>query len=141
MRTVLRILLIILLVVGLAAFFLGYRWGDRGVTTEPGEATGTTGPAVDIDEARKRSGDFGERVAVGANEAQRRAADAALTSKIKAKMALDDSVSASRIDVDTIHGAVTLTGSVGSTAERERALQLARETDGVTSVTDQLSIE
>ncbi|MBI3050425.1 MAG: BON domain-containing protein [Acidobacteria bacterium] len=55
-------------------------------------------------------------------------------------MALDDLVRARNIDVDTSDGVVTLRGSVESAAERERAVQLARETDGVTSVTDQLTV-
>jgi osmotically-inducible protein OsmY len=35
---------------------------------------------------------------------------------------------------------VTLSGSVNSTAERDRAIQLARETAGVTRVHDRLQI-
>ena len=64
----------------------------------------------------------------------------ALTAKIKAKMALDDRVKAAKIDVDTAGSVVTLSGRVGSEAERARAVQLARETDGVTSVVDELTI-
>jgi osmotically-inducible protein OsmY len=55
-------------------------------------------------------------------------------------MALDDIIEAADIDVDTVDGVVTLNGSVGSPAERERAVQLARETDGVTRVVDLLTI-
>jgi osmotically-inducible protein OsmY len=47
-------------------------------------------------------------------------------------------VKALAIDVTTEDGHVTLTGSVRSAAERERALALARETAGVKSVRDQL---
>jgi osmotically-inducible protein OsmY len=35
---------------------------------------------------------------------------------------------------------VTLRGSVASGRERQRALQLARETEGVTSVVDRLEV-
>lgn len=140
MRTLLRVLLVILLVVGLAAFFVGYRWGDRGAATQPGETTGTGGQVVDTDAARETGAQIGERVATGANQAQRMATDAGLTAKIKAKMALDDTIEAARIDVDTANGVVTLSGSVRSETERQRALQLARETAGVTSVNDRLSV-
>lgn len=140
MRTLLRVLLVIVLVAGIAAFLVGYRWGDRGITSEPGETAGTGGRAVDVDSARDTGAQLGERVATGANEAQRVAIDAGLTAKIKAKMALDDAIEAARLDVDTAHGVVTLSGSVRSEAERQRALQLARETDGVTSVTDRLTV-
>ena len=67
-------------------------------------------------------------------------AAAASTSKIKAKMALDDLVKAADIDVDTDGSVVTLTGDVGSAEERRRALRIARETDGVTKVVDHLRV-
>lgn len=61
-----------------------------------------------------------------------------LTAKIKSKMALDDLVKARTINVDTTGSVVTLTGTVESNQERERAVRLARETAGVTSVVDKL---
>jgi hyperosmotically inducible periplasmic protein len=64
--------------------------------------------------------------------------DAAITAKIKAKMALDDSVRALSVDVSTTGTTVTLSGTVRSTAERDRAVALARETQGVTRVVDHL---
>jgi osmotically-inducible protein OsmY len=67
--------------------------------------------------------------------------DGSITAKIKAKMALDDSVKALDIDVDTRGGTVTVSGIVASTAQRDRALQLARETEGVTQVVDKLQIK
>jgi osmotically-inducible protein OsmY len=36
---------------------------------------------------------------------------------------------------------VTLTGTVETNDERERALRLARETDGVTNVVDKLQVQ
>jgi osmotically-inducible protein OsmY len=50
-------------------------------------------------------------------------------------------VKALNIDVDTDGSIVTLTGRVKSAAERERAMRLARETDGVSSVVDRLAVE
>ncbi|MBI4263839.1 MAG: BON domain-containing protein [Acidobacteria bacterium] len=127
LRTVFRTVLLIIIVVAIAAFFIGYRRADRG-RPEP-DATGTSGRAIDIDAARDAGAAIGEQVAAGADRAQRLAASAALTAKIKSKMALDDAIEAARIDVDTTDGVVTLTGTVRSHAERERALRLARETD------------
>ena len=66
--------------------------------------------------------------------------EASLTGKIKAKMALDDSVKARTIDVTTSGSTVTLTGSINSAEERERAVSLARETDGITAVVDRLEL-
>jgi hyperosmotically inducible protein len=140
LRALFKLLLIVVILVGLGAFFLGYRWGDRDA--DPDRAIGTTGvqPRVDTSRAREAGAQIGEKVAVGANEAQRAVGNAGLTAKIKAKMALDDSIKAAAIDVDTDGSVVTLTGTVRSEAERTRALQLARETDGVTHVVDRLSV-
>ena len=64
--------------------------------------------------------------------------DAAITAKIKAKMALDDSVKVLSVDVSTTGTTVTLSGTVRSQAERDRSVALARETNGVTRVVDHL---
>jgi hyperosmotically inducible periplasmic protein len=139
LRALFRLILVVVILVGLAAFFLGYRWGDRDAVDEP--AVGTSGAAeVDTSRARATGAKIGEKVAVGASEAQRAVSNAGLTTKIKAKMALDDTIEAASIDIDTEGTVVTLSGTVRSEAERTRALQLARETEGVTQVIDQLRV-
>jgi osmotically-inducible protein OsmY len=140
LRALVRAILVIVVLVGVAAFFLGYRWSHRDV--EPDRPIGTTGraPTVDTTKARETGAEVGEKVAEGANKAQRAMADASLTTKIKAKMALDDLVKAAAIDVDTNGTTVTLSGTVRSEAEKTRALQLARETEGVTQVVDNLRL-
>ena len=139
-RTLLRTLLIVVIVVGVASFVIGYRWGVPD-TVEPAvdRPVGTSG-AIDTSDARDAGAKVGEKVAVGVNEAQRHTANAALTAKIKSKMALDDLVDAADIDVDTTDGVVTLTGRVNSAEERSRAVSLARQTEGVRNVVDNLSI-
>ncbi|HMJ87950.1 MAG TPA: BON domain-containing protein [Vicinamibacterales bacterium] len=67
--------------------------------------------------------------------------DAEISSKIKAKMVLDDYVKARSISVNTKDGTVTLRGVVRSVDEHERALTLARDTVGVTQVVDELRVE
>jgi len=62
--------------------------------------------------------------------------DAEISSKIKAKMVLDDYVKARSINVNTKNGTVTLRGVVRSVDEHDRALTLARDTVGVTQVVD-----
>lgn len=138
-RALLRLVLIIVVLVALGAFFIGYRWGDRDV--ESG-AVGTAGATDEVnpDRARQAGAEVGEKVAEGANKAQRAMSDASLTTKIKAKMTLDDTIEAFDIDVDTNGSTVTLSGTVDTEAQRNRALQLARETDGVTSVIDRLRV-
>jgi hypothetical protein len=138
------LVILVVLLAAAAAFLLGYRLsgpdGDGTVGVEG--PVGTTGarPEVDTSKARETGAEIGEAVAAGANKAQRALADGSLTAKIKSKMTLDDTIEASRIDVDTVAGVVTLSGVVRSEAERQRALQLARETHGVRSVTDRLVI-
>lgn len=138
-RTLLRAVLVIAIVAAVAAFFFGYRMANRDVP-ETESAVGTAGRAVDVGTARQAGADVAEQVAVGANKAQRFASNAALMAKIKSKIALDDTMDASSINVDTSKGVVTLKGHVESVSQRERALQLARETEGVTSVVDELTI-
>ena len=45
-----------------------------------------------------------------------------------------------RIDVDTDNGMVTLNGNVASRAEADRAMMIARNTDGVKGVHDNLKV-
>jgi osmotically-inducible protein OsmY len=138
LRALLRLVLIVVVLVALGAFFVGYRWGDQ----DTDGAVGTAGVTDEVnpDRARQAGAEVGEKVAEGANKASRAMADASLTTKIKAKMALDDTIEALDIDVDTNGTTVTLSGTVETEAQRRRALQLARETDGVTSVIDRLRV-
>lgn len=66
--------------------------------------------------------------------------DSGVTTKIKASYAQDDLVKAHEINVTTREGVVTLTGEVPSMEARQQAVRLARETEGVTDVIDQLSV-
>jgi hyperosmotically inducible protein len=140
-RGLLRFALLVIVLAAAVAFFMGYRFAGHPdqAAARPVATTGTA-PEVDTARARATGAKIGEKVAVGANQAEHALENGALTAKIKAKMALDDSVKALDINVDTADGVVTLTGTVHSEAERTRALQLARETAGVTSVTDRLTV-
>jgi hyperosmotically inducible protein len=135
-RALLRLVLIVVILAAAAAFFFGYRLGDDGVETPLSASI----PTVDSEKARETGAAIGEKVATGAARAEQAVSEGSLTTKIKAKMALDDTVKALSIDVDTNGSVVTLTGSVNSEAERNKAVQLARETDGVTQVHDRLVI-
>jgi len=68
------------------------------------------------------------------------ASDPGITTAVKTKLAADDTVKAYQINVDTQGGVVTLTGTVPSAAARDKALELARGTDGVTRVEDRLTV-
>jgi BON domain len=136
-RIMLRLVLVVIVIVGLA-FLLG-RWssGSKIVPDSPVHAAGP----VDTSKAREAGAKVGEATAKAANQAAEALANGAITAKIKSKMVLDDLVKARNIDVDTNGSVVTLTGVVGSEAERQRALQLAKQTEGVTSVIDHLRVQ
>jgi hyperosmotically inducible protein len=134
----LKLVVVVVLLVAVVAFFYGYRIGGNGV--EAPVSAQPAAPQIDAQKARDAGARIGETVATGAAKAEQALNDGALTAKIKSKMALDDTVKALSIDVDTVSGVVTLTGVVHSPAERDKAVQLARETAGVTSVTDRLVI-
>ena len=67
--------------------------------------------------------------------------DAEITTVVKTKLLADKTVGGLKIDVDTDHGVVTLTGPVKSTEERTEALKLARQTKGVKKVVNKLTLE
>src|SRR5688500_5925930 len=146
-RVLFKTALILIVVVAAAAFLLGY-WGSGRVLPvgEPRDGVGPTGtpkieaPKIDTERAREVGAEVGERTAAAANQARRAITEGSLTGKIKAKMALDDSIKALDIDVDTNGSIVTVSGVVGSEAQRQRAVQLARETVGVTQVIDHLRV-
>lgn len=67
--------------------------------------------------------------------------DSAVTANVKAKFAADQAVAASRIGVETLNGVVQLSGFAKDNAERTRAEQLARETQGVKSVKNDIRVQ
>jgi osmotically-inducible protein OsmY len=67
--------------------------------------------------------------------------DGVITTKIKAKFVGDGQVKATNIDVTTNNGVVTLDGTVPSGTAKQKALALARDTDGVTQVIDRLTVQ
>jgi len=137
-RGLLKVVLVVILVAAAAAFFVGYRFADNGV--EAPVSAERAVPAVDTQKARDAGAKVGEAVATGAVQAQQALNEGSLTAKIKSKMALDDTVKALSIDIDTNGTEVTLSGTVNSAAEKTKALQLARETAGVTAVHDKLVV-
>jgi hyperosmotically inducible protein len=70
----------------------------------------------------------------------RQADDALITSKIEAKLAADPQTNNFEIDVDTLNGRVRLRGLVETEQERSEAERLARATDGVRGVDNEIQI-
>ena len=67
--------------------------------------------------------------------------DAGVTTAIKTKFLADPTIAGLKIDVDTKDHVVTLTGVVPSEADKTHAVDVARQTDGVNSVVDNLKIK
>ena len=135
---VVTVLLIVVAFVAVSYVTGNGAWFSRPATERT--AVGTSGK-IDVNAARERGAEVGEKVAVAAEKMKESAAEAALTSKIKAKMVLDDYVKARTIDVTTSGTTVTLSGAVRSSDEHDRAIRIARETSGVTRVVDHLSMQ
>lgn len=137
-RMLLRLVVVVVVLGAIAVFALGYRWGD---TRADAPAAVEKDPSIDAESARRAGAEIAEKVAEGASRAGKVLEESKLTAKIKTKMALDDTIDASDVNVDTAGGVVTLRGSVANRKTHQRVLQLARETAEVTSVVDKLTVQ
>jgi len=134
-RFLFRLILLLIVAGAIGAYMLGWRpIGSVAATAER--------PIDRIDTAKVKEvgAELGSKASEAAAVAQTAIADGSITAKIKAKLALDDTVKARDIHVDFDKGVVTLTGTVASASERKRAVDLARETNGVRSVADKLTM-
>ena len=68
------------------------------------------------------------------------AADNTISAQIRRKFSDDSAVSQFAIGIRTVGSKVTLSGTVGSFAARDRAVQIASDTDGVNSVRNQIMV-
>jgi hyperosmotically inducible protein len=87
-------------------------------------------------QAAPTTGRFGETPGA----ADRPNLDPGLTVEIKTRLLADPTVSGLRINVDTQDRVVTLTGTVSSQTEKERALEIARGVENVVRVEDKLTV-
>jgi hypothetical protein len=136
-RALFRLMLLMVVLVGAGGFLLG--WWDTGVRDiDELRPVGTTG--MDAHKAREIGAAVGEKTATAAGQARQALSDGSITTKIKAKLALDDTVKAADVRVDTNGTTVTMAGTVQTEAQKQRVLQLARETAGVTQVVDRVRV-
>jgi osmotically-inducible protein OsmY len=135
--SILRLLLAVVLFVVIGAFVIGYLSNRHTQTLGfPDRAESSEAAA----RAREGAAEIGEKAGAAVDSLGATIDEAALTTKIKAKMALDDLVKARSINVTTRGTTVTLSGVVESKVEHDRAMALARETEGVTQVVDDLKL-
>ena len=66
--------------------------------------------------------------------------DATISTRVKTVLLNDPQVAATKIDVSTTGGIVTLSGSVKSKADEARAIEIARQVTGVREVKSSLIV-
>ncbi len=67
--------------------------------------------------------------------------DSVLTAKVKAALASDPVVKATEVNVETFKGTVQLSGFVSTPEARQRAIEVARATNGVRNVKNDMVIK
>ena len=67
--------------------------------------------------------------------------DAGIDTKVKTNLTADEIVKAAQINVGVQNKVVTLSGTVDTEAVKARAVVLARGTDGVANVVDQITVK
>jgi hypothetical protein len=67
--------------------------------------------------------------------------DAGITTKVKARLEAQRDLTSSRIHVDTANQVVTLSGTTATDTEKQKAVQLAKGTEGVKNVVDKLAVD
>lgn len=76
------------------------------------------------------------------SQSQENSADWSITTKVKAAIMADSSISASArfVSVNTTDGVVTLTGTVPTQADSDRIVRIAENVNGVMSVDNQMTL-
>lgn len=128
---------LMLAILAMGSYLVGF-WSPGDVTLARWRSVTPATGTADTGAVRARLDRLDEQTGRVVQKVEDFAPDAALSGKIKSKMALDELVRARSIDVSTTAGVVSLTGPVQSAAERDKALKLARDTAGVTRVVDRL---
>ena len=105
--------------------------GVKSVKNNIQIAAANTASAGDKDADRSRNARSGSNQPVK---------DTSITTKVKAKFVEDKTVSATNIHVKTVNGVVRLTGSAKNRDEATKAAAIAREVEGVKSVTNNIKV-
>lgn len=113
---------------------------------KPGPAE-TAGKKIDqtVDKAGKKIGDaadtVGDKMSAQSAKAGVAIEDTEITTKVKAAIFAEPGLKTLQISVDTVKGVVTLTGSVNSQANRDKAKALAGAVADVKRVENQLVVK
>jgi osmotically-inducible protein OsmY len=154
MKLLLGIILGIVLVVGAIWYFADQRKDPRAQQMQQSIASGATQmkdsihsklDSMDLQTIKEELARTGKVVRQKAGEAGNAIADATadarVTAAIKAKLVADHDLSALSISVNTTAGRVTLSGTVSSAENIQKAISLAMATDGVKEVVSTLQVK
>lgn len=114
--------------------------GVREVVDNTRIKDGITPPGGLDDAAQAKARESAQAAEPKVDAAIEAVGDAGITAKVKTKFLADTKISGLKIDVDTKDNVVTLSGTVPSSAERARAVSVAKDTDGVKSVVNKLKV-
>ena len=106
-----------------------------GMRTEP-TATATATPRYTEEQAR----DEREKAKANKETVGQSLEDAWIHTKVVAKLITDSQTPERKINVDVVDGAVTLRGQVDTAEGKAEAERLAKDTDGVKSVKNELKV-
>jgi hyperosmotically inducible protein len=149
MRTLFRLMLLVVLVLAAVWLVRNMGLGPDRVNAEgalKGAAAKVEKAVSDIDlkaiaeELEKTGRVIRRKAGQAARKIEDATEDGRTTAAIKARLALDPSLSALEISVDTTDGRVTLAGKVSSPEDVARAMQIALEQDGVYEVVSTLQV-
>jgi hyperosmotically inducible periplasmic protein len=100
------------------------------------------GPAADMTASAKAAGEkAGEKTREVAGTSGKAVTDGWIKSKIASQYVTEDLLDKSDIDIDVSKGAVELTGAVRTMEAKNKATALAKGTDGVKSVQNNLKVD
>src|SRR5437867_2105456 len=135
---------------GQLAMVSGITRVDNQISVDPNAGTkGTTGKAIDkTKEGAKTVGEktkegaktVGEKTKEGTKKVGEEVTDAYILTRVTGKFLGDDILEGRDINVDCDNHVVTLHGTVPTQAGRARAVQQAKEVEGVKRVVDNLTI-
>lgn len=132
---------------GQLAWVTGITRVDNQITVDPTAGTrGTTGMIVDkakegAEKTKEGAKTVAEKTKEGVTKAGNEITDAYILTRVKSRFLGEDLLKGSDINVDCDAHVVTLRGTVKSPAASVRAAELAKTTEGVKTVVNQLLVE
>jgi hyperosmotically inducible periplasmic protein len=123
----------------MVAFLIGMICVGSGCSPKAEEETKEATQKIE-DKAQEIAGDIADKSKEIVSATGEAINDGWITTKVKAKFADEKLLKDSKIDVDTKDRVVTLKGTVASAAAKTQAMTIARGTEGVLSVVDELAV-